>query len=169
MFITKEKVRSYGNNVIYSHVLGYVGYKNDLKEKKLNNLQFGISGLEKPFDKKLLGRDGWIKLETNSKGRIKKELNKKFAIPGENIKTNIIASMQELSHKLLSGISGAVVILDCKSGGVNCLVSTPSFDNDEFSKGISNEKWNELLTDESNRYLTDVYLGFILLDQLTNY
>ena len=161
LFITKEKVRSYENNVIYSHVLGYVGYKNDLKEQKLNNLKFGISGLEKTFDKKLLGRDGWIKLETNSKGRIKKELNKKFAIPGENIKTNIIASMQELSHKLLSGISGAVVVLDCKSGGVNCMVSTPSFDNDEFSKGISNEKWNELLTDESkpllNRCISGLY------------
>ena len=161
LFITKEKVRSYENNVIYSHVLGYVGYKNDLKEQKLNNLKFGISGLEKTFDKKLLGRDGWIKLETNSKGRIKKELNKKFAIPGENIKTNIIASMQELSHKLLSGISGAVVVLDCKSGGVNCMVSTPSFDNDEFSKGISNEKWNELLTDEYkpllNRCISGLY------------
>ena len=73
LFITKEKVRSYENNLIYSHVLGYVGYKNDLKEKKLNNLKFGISGLEKLFDKKLLGKDGWIKLETNSKGRIKKK------------------------------------------------------------------------------------------------
>ena len=47
-----------------------------LKDKKLNNLKFGISGIEKLFDKKLLGKDGWIKLETNSKGRIKKELNK---------------------------------------------------------------------------------------------
>ncbi len=161
LFITKEKVRSYENNFIYSHVLGYVGYKNDLKEKKLNNLKFGISGLEKTFDKKLVGKDGWIKLETNSKGRIKKELNKKFAIPGENIKTNLIASVQELSHQLLSGISGAVVVLDCKSGGVNCMVSNPSFDNDEFSKGISSEKWNELLIDESkpllNRCISGLY------------
>ena len=61
--------------------------------------------------------------------------------------------MQELSHTLLKGISGAVVVLDCKSGGVNCMVSTPSFDNDEFSNGISNEKWNQLVTDESNPLL----------------
>ncbi len=47
LFITKEKVRSYENKFIYSHVLGYVGYKNDLKKRKLNNLKFGISGLEK--------------------------------------------------------------------------------------------------------------------------
>ena len=159
LFITKEKVRSYENNFIYSHVLGYVGYKNDLKEQKLNNLKFGISGLEKTFDKKLLGTDGWIKLETNSKGRIKKELNKKFAIPGENVKTNLIASMQELSHKLLKNISGAVVVIDCQSGGVNCMVSTPSFDNDEFSNGITNEKWNQLITDESNPLLNRCISG----------
>ena len=157
LFITKEKVRNYENNLIYSHVLGYVGYKNDLKEQKLNNLKFGISGLEKTFDKKLLGKDGWIKLETNSKGRIKKELNKKVAIPGENIKTNLVASMQKLSHQLLRGISGAVVVLDCKSGGVNCMVSTPSFDNDEFSNGITSERWNQLLTDESNPLLQQMY------------
>ena len=51
--LQNRKVRNYENNFIYSHVLGYVGYKNDLKEQKLNNLKFGISGLEKTFDKKL--------------------------------------------------------------------------------------------------------------------
>ena len=61
-----------------------------------------------------------------------------------------------------------MVVLDCKSGGVNCMVSTPSFDNDEFSNGISNEKWNQLVTDESNPCLTDVFLDFIPLVQLTN-
>ncbi len=159
LFITKEKVRSYENNFIYSHVLGYVGYKNDLKDQKLNNLKFGISGLEKTFDNKLLGKDGWIKLETNSKGRIKKELKKKFAIPGENIKTNLIASIQGMAYDLLSGIRGAVVVLDCQSGGVNCMVSTPSFDNDEFSKGITNEKWNQLLIDKSNPLLNRCISG----------
>ena len=58
-------------------------------------MKFGISGIEKLFDKRLLGKDGWIKLETNSRGRIKKELNKKFSIPGENIKTNLISDVQE--------------------------------------------------------------------------
>ena len=63
-------------------------------------MKFGISGIEKLFDKKLLGKDGWIKLETNSRGRIKKELNKKFSIPGENIKTNLISDVQEYAYSL---------------------------------------------------------------------
>ena len=158
-FITKEKVRSYENNLIFSHVLGYVGYKKDLKEQKLNNLKFGISGIEKTFDKKLLGTDGWIKLETNSKGRIKKELNKKIAIPGENINTSLIAPLQEKAYSLLSEIRGAAVVIDCKTGGVNCMVSTPSFDNDEFSNGVSSQKWNRLVIDESNPLLNRCVSG----------
>ena len=45
LIINEEKVRSYKNNLIFSHVLGYVGYCKDLKTK-LNNLKFGISGIE---------------------------------------------------------------------------------------------------------------------------
>ena len=158
-YITKEKVRSYENNLIFSHVLGYVGYKKNLKEQKLNNLKFGISGIEKTFDKKLVGADGWIKLETNSKGRIKKELNKKIAIPGENITTSLIASLQEKAYSLLSEIRGAAVIVDCRTGGVNCMVSTPSFDNNEFSNGVSSQKWNQLVTNESNPLLNRCVSG----------
>ena len=73
LFINKEKVRSYKDDYVFSHVLGYVGYRNDIEDPKLKNLKFGISGLEQLFDKKLIGTDGWIKLDTNSKGRIKKE------------------------------------------------------------------------------------------------
>ena len=98
LIINQERTRSYKNDFIFSHVIGYVGYRKDLKNKKLNNLKFGISGIEKLFDKKLLGKDGWIKLETNSKGKIKKELNKKISIPGQNLKTKLIAPVQEYAY-----------------------------------------------------------------------
>ena len=46
--------------------------------------------MRKPLDSMLLGKDGWVRLETDSKGNIKKELKKKHAIPGKNIQTNLI-------------------------------------------------------------------------------
>ena len=159
LFITKEKVRNYEDNLIFSHVLGYVGYKQDVKDEKLNNLKFGISGIEKIFDSELLGTDGWIKLETNSKGKIKKEINKKFAIPGKNISTNLVTEIQEKAYSLLTGISGAVVMVDCKNGGVNCMVSTPSFDNNEFSNGVSSSRWKQLVEDEKNPLLNRCISG----------
>ena len=159
LIINQERARSYKNNFIFSHVIGYVGYRKDLKDKKLNNLKFGISGIEKLFDKKLLGKDGWIKLETNSKGRIKKELNKKISIPGENLKTNLIAPIQEYAYSLFKDINGAVVMIDCENGGVNCLLSTPSFNNNEFSDGVTAEKWKLLVNDESKPLLNRCIAG----------
>ena len=55
------------------------------KNKKLSNHKFGISGVEKTLDAQLLGSDGWVRLEADSRGYIKKELKKKHAIPGKNI------------------------------------------------------------------------------------
>ena len=161
LIINQERARSYKNNFIFSHVIGYVGYRKDLKDKKLNNLKFGISGIEKLFDKKLLGKDGWIKLETNSKGRIKKELNKKISIPGENLKTNLIAPIQEYAYSLFKDINGAVVMIDCENGGVNCLLSTPSFNNNEFSDGVTAEKWKLLVNDESKPLLNRCIAGLV--------
>ena len=159
LIINQERTRFYKNNFIFSHVIGYVGYRKDLKNKKLNNLKFGISGIEKLFDKKLLGKDGWIKLETNSKGKIKKELNKKISIPGQNLKTNLIAPVQKYAYSLLKDINGAVVMIDCENGGVNCLLSSPSFDNNEFSNGVTSEKWKLLVNDESKPLLNRCIAG----------
>jgi len=159
LIITKEKVRYYKNNTIFSHVLGYVGYKKNVSKKKLLNLKVGISGIEKKLNKKLLGSDGWRKYETNSKGRIKKELNMKNSIPGQNIRTFLISDVQKRAYKEMSGISGAIVMIDCKNGGVNCLMSSPSFDNNAFSDGVSRKKWNQLLGDEFNPLLNRCIAG----------
>ncbi len=159
LFITKEKVRNYENNLIFSHVLGYVGYKQDVEDQKLNNLKFGIAGIEKIFDSELLGSDGWIKLETDSKGKIKKEIKKKLAIPGKNIDTNLITDVQERAFSLLNGISGAAVMMDCQTGGINCMVSTPSFDNNDFSNGVTSQKWKQLVEDGTNPLLNRCIAG----------
>ncbi len=159
LLITKEKVRNYDNEMIFSHVLGYVGFNKNIKKKKLSNLKVGISGIEKKLDSKLLGADGWIKFETNSKGIVKKELNKKFAIPGGNIKTHLVREIQEKAFNEMQGINGAVVMIDCKDGGVNCLYSSPSFNNNEFSDGVSRERWNELISDEYNPLLNRCIAG----------
>ena len=37
--------------------------------------------------------------------------------------------------------------------------TSPAFDNDEFSKGITNEKWNQLLIDKSNPLLNRCISG----------
>ena len=159
LLITKEKVRHYNHDENFSHVLGYVGYKKINKNKKLANLKIGISGVEKNLDDQLVGTDGWVKLEANSRGIIKKEIVRKNPIPGKNIKTNLILDIQSKAMEELKKVNGAAVILDCQTGGVNCLASSPSFNNNEFSNGVSNQKWNQLLNHEFNPLLNRSIAG----------
>jgi len=44
----------YKNNFIFSHVIGYVGYRKDLKDKKLNNLKFETVKMNQFHSVKLL-------------------------------------------------------------------------------------------------------------------
>ncbi len=159
LIITKEKVRQYNHGLNFSHVLGYVGYKKIHKNKKLANLKVGIAGVEKKLDSTLLGHDGWVKLETDSKGVIKKELERKHAIPGENIRTSLILDLQSMAMEQLNNINGAIVVLDCETGGINCLASSPSFNNNDFSNGVSNHMWNQLLNDDFNPLLNRSIAG----------
>ena len=161
LLITKEKVRHYNHDENFSHVLGYVGYRKVNKNKKLANLKIGVSGVEKNLDNQLVGTDGWVKLEANSRGIIKKEIVRKNPIPGKNIKTNLILDIQSKAMEELKKINGAAVIIDCQTGGINCLASSPSFNNNEFSNGVSNQKWNQLLNHEFkpllNRSIAGLY------------
>jgi len=159
LFISKEKVRDYSKDLVFSHVIGYVGYKTEVSDKKLFNLKVGISGIEKLYDKRLVGSHGWTKIETNSSGRIMKTLKQEISKPGKNIQTNLISEVQEMAYKNLEGKSGSVVVIDCESGGVNCMISTPSFDNNEFSNGVSKKKWNELINDEKKPLLNKSIAG----------
>ena len=59
----------------------------------------------------------------------------------------------------LKNINGAGVIIDCQTGGINCLASSPSFNNNEFSNGVSIHKWNQLLNNEFNPLLNRSIAG----------
>lgn len=159
LFITKEKVRNYTDELVFSHVLGYVGYQKNSDNKKLVNLKVGISGIEKVYNDKLIGSHGWEKIETNSSGRNMKKLQENLSLPGKNIQTNLISEVQNFSFKQLHGMSGSVVLMDCETGGVNCLVSTPSFNNNNFSNGVSTKEWKRLLNDKSNPLLNRSVAG----------
>ena len=111
-------------------------------------MKVGISGIEKIYNKKLLGSHGWKKIETNSSGKIMKTLKREYSRPGKNIQTNLISEVQEYAFNNLKGMSASAVMINCENGGVNCLVSTPSFDNNEFSNGVSRKRWDSLINDE---------------------
>lgn len=138
---------------IYAHVLGYVGPVSD-KDKKDNPLymvpgfKIGKSGLERYFDYKLQGKGGTIKLEVNAYGRVMNEIERNSGEEGQSLTLTLDARLQRAAYKAFGEESGAAVVLNVRTGEILALVSTPSFDPNLFTNGISYKHWNALLKNE---------------------
>lgn len=138
---------------IYAHVLGYVGPVSD-KDKKDNPLymvpgfKIGKSGLERYFDYKLQGKGGTIKLEVNAYGRVMNEIERNSGEEGQSLILTLDARLQRAAYEAFGEESGAAVVLNVRTGEILALVSTPSFDPNLFTNGISYKHWNALLKNE---------------------
>lgn len=158
--INKEKVRSYKNNYAFSHVIGYVGYQTQKKQiKNLPDLKIGKTGIENIYNEELVGNQGWQKVESNSSGKIVRKLETIQSLSGKNLFTNLNARIQEFAFKKLNNLSGSFVLLNCQTGGVVSMVSSPSFDINEFSYGIKSETWRDLQSDIRNPLLNKSLSG----------
>ena len=159
--INKKKVRSYKDNYAYSHVIGYVGYDSQKKSKKrqLPELKVGKTGIEKIYNKVLIGKEGWQKVESNSSGKVVRNLNSKNSISGNNIEVNIDSKIQEFSFNKLRDKAGSIILMNCNSGAIIAMVSSPSFDINEFSYGVKNSTWRSLQSDPLNPLLNRTISG----------
>lgn len=138
-----------------SHLLGYLGKLNDVEIEALgkNNdyLPFdniGKTGLEKTYENYLRGKYGLKKVEVNATGQEQSVLAEDPPQPGKNIVLTIDleaqAKLEELLKAMLvktSRTKGTAIAMDPRDGSVLAMISLPAFDNNDFSGGISQEKY----------------------------
>lgn len=161
--------RMYPEREILAHVLGYTGivFAEDLELLDYIGLTdvIGRSGLEKQYDKYLLGEHGKIAWEVDAIGRtISKEgYVIKEPVPGKNLYLTIDAKLQRKLYEIIeegvmeyNAIGGAGVIQDPNTGEILSFVSFPGYDNNLFVGGISTEEYSTLLNDERNPLLDRV-------------
>jgi len=170
--IEKTAIRDYADSVIFSHVLGYEG-KIEKKELE-NNPEYlltdyiGKQGLEKSYEKYLRGVHGTLQVEVDSLGNVKKERGIIDPKPGSDLILNIDAELQKKIFDSLSTMlektqtrTAAAVAINPKNGNVLAMVSFPSFDNNLFSRKISQEDYVKLIQDSEkplfNRALAGEY------------
>ena len=169
--ISKVSKRYYPNDMMLSHVLGYVS-KIDNEEYKKNkgngytiNSVIGKSGIEKSFEKYLKGQDGEIKVETDTMGNVTNESVLKESVAGNSITLTIDYRLQKVAEESLESCikglqdgtligkqipdsnAGAVVVLDVKTGEVLAMASYPSYNINSFVNGITSKEWSALLKD----------------------
>lgn len=156
--------RNYPYADIYAHVLGYVGPvseqdKTDNPLYMVPGFKIGKSGLEKYFDEYLRGKSGTIKLEVNAYGRVMKEIERDAGSQGENITTTLDSRLQKIAYEAFGDNSGAAVVLEVNTGEILALVSTPSFNPNLFTNGISYKHWNELINNERTPLINKAVSG----------
>ncbi|MFN3826906.1 MAG: penicillin-binding protein 2 [Micavibrio sp.] len=147
------QVRSYPMAQATAHILGYVGAvsKGDEGEDpllKMPGFKIGKTGLEKTFEKDLRGKAGAAEVEVNVLGREVRQLRKTEAEAGKTLRLTLDADLQTYAQeRLLAQRSVSAVIMDAHSGEIYSLVSSPSFNPNDFAKGIPVDLWEGLLSD----------------------
>jgi penicillin-binding protein 2 len=154
--IEKKIQREYLDGETISHLIGYSG-KTNLEGKE---------GIEKSYDQVLRESPGKILIERDAKGRILSQKIVELPKPGKSLVLWLDFDLQkkikeEMEKKIkeVGARGGAAVAIDPKTGGILALVSLPSFDNNLFSKGISQKDWEKLQKDPKNPLLNRATSG----------
>jgi len=103
------------------------------------NLKIGKIGLEKRFDKDLLGLPGSATYEVNVFGKRVKQVIQKDGENGKVVKTTFDKDIQKFSYSRLKDLTGSVVVMDMVGNIIWC-TSSPCFDPNKFTYGMSHDE-----------------------------
>jgi penicillin-binding protein 2 len=151
--IQPEYQRNYPLGDYAAHVIGYVGEisESQLKDQEFLDVQagriIGQYGLERTFDKHLLGETGRKVIEVDAFGYPKRSLSIQPPLAGDDLYLTLDIRLQRLAEDLLGEEAGAIVALDPWNGDVLALASQPGFNPNDLSGGISSQAWQQLLQD----------------------
>lgn len=152
--LSETEVRYYSLGEAASHLIGYVQEvtAEDLEkhagEGYSSGSVIGKSGMESLFETELKGQDGHeIKL-VDEDGQPKEIIASIPKQDGEDIQLTIDAELQKSLYEQFQEDRGCSVAMNPYTGEVLALVSTPSYNNNDFILGMSSEKWTALNEDE---------------------
>jgi len=180
--IQEGLVRHYPFGEAAAHAIGYVGSISLSDLETIDRADYaatssiGKTGIERAYESRLHGTVGFRQQVVNARGRVLMDpatqatvegegilagLETRWPTPGENVVVALDMRLQLAAHEAMSGVRGAVVALDPRSGDVLALVSQPSFDPNRFAEGLSRADFVALNNDAHrplfNRALTGRY------------
>lgn len=161
--------RHYPFGEALTHVIGYVSRINskelgrlDLERKTETykaSKNIGKLGVERYYEDILHGRPGRHEVEVNSQGQIVRTLRYVPPTPGKDIILSIDFDLQMYVYNLLKGHRGSAIVLDAKDSSILAMVSSPSYDPNEFVRGISEQRYRALLEDKDRPLVNRATLG----------
>ena len=160
--------RTYPDNSS-AHILGYVSQvsskdlqtKKYLKDKHVPGMSVGKTGLERKLDEQIIGEVGFQRYEVNAFGKRIKQIQVNQGKAGKSFKTTLDFEVQKFSSELLKDKAGSICVMDIYNGDIVSLVSSPTFEANQFVHGLDKKYWKSLIKNEmrplTNKALSGLY------------
>jgi penicillin-binding protein 2 len=156
-------IRRYPEGVLGAQLLGYAGEINDQELETRSDLGYrlgdliGKTGVERRYEEVLRGQDGAEFVVVNAMGKRVSTLSEgppRLPVPGHDVTLTIDLDVQRSLESAMADVEhGAAIAIDPRDGAVLAMVSKPNFDPNEFSRGISFARWQDLTADGGNPLL----------------
>jgi penicillin-binding protein 2 len=158
-------IREYPRGTSLAHLLGYVGRKQDNEEDErayyLQPEMAGMAGLEKALDDLLRGEPGGRIVPIDAMGFAEGSVSEIAPVAGRDVVLTIDARVQAAAEGALANaplsahrpVRGAAVVVDVTNGEVLALASSPSYDPNLFSRGMTQQQYDALVRDEGKPFL----------------
>jgi penicillin-binding protein 2 len=153
--VNRVFVRRYPEGFRAAHLLGSVGEATaeDLERVENQDLEpgdaLGKAGIEQTYDDTLRGENGLTRIQVDSLGRVKGQLQSEIPEPGHSLRLTLDPEVQAAGEAALSGIGlpGAFVTMDVNNGEILGMASNPTFDPSIFTRPLTQEQvdglWDE--------------------------
>jgi penicillin-binding protein 2 len=151
--IRARLARNYPYGPPVAHVLGYVGGINASDMKSIDRSNYlgtaliGKIAIERNYEAALHGSVGHADVLVNARGRNMQTLGSENSVPGMDLILTLDIETQIAAYEALGTRRGAVVAIDPKTGEILVFSSTPAFDPNAFSVGISRADYAQLQDD----------------------
>ncbi|WAW14284.1 penicillin-binding transpeptidase domain-containing protein [Peptostreptococcus equinus] len=184
--VAVQQKRVYPNAEEAAHILGYVGKipsegaEDYVKKGYFADDSIGLAGIEKSYESKLKGENGYKEVKVDSVGRVIEEMKSVSPTSGDTVYLTIDSKVQKTSDESLkkaiesaksgsafeskfgsikvgmsapNAKSGALIAVDVNNGDVLAMSSYPSYDPNKFADGISKDDYNEYIPKNQNDIL----------------
>jgi penicillin-binding protein 2 len=150
-------LRRYPDGDAVSHLVGYVA---EISERELADTtwrgyrmgqQIGKSGIERQYERLLGGKPGARHIEVDARGRMVGAFSRGRTVQpvaGTDLELTLDLELQRFAHRIFPrNRRGAIVAMKPSTGEILALYSSPSFDPNLLTGGVSPRVWRELNED----------------------